>query len=372
MLLGSLFFRPIAQVASLALILLRCQCKAGSFSIYSKSDILPRAALVERDVSATPSCGFWFTTDNTTTCAQILTTYNLQASAFVALNPWQGVYDKSTTVNTTGCGGVLAYETYCVAPGVSNTISMDGKCGPSNDNAVCPGSSFGSCCSVSGWCGNGYSFCGIGNCIGGNCVNGTGWSTDGKCGIQPLQPRCGGQFGVCCSNAGWCGNGTAYCDWENCAAGACSPPPYTSIKPTATAGQQCQAGSCWTSLPPTGPVEGSTVPTTTTKTTSSVSSTKTTSTPAATPTSVDGSCGVKRNGVLLVRQLISARIPAGAVSYPGLLLTLVLEGNLILCVVQPVAIVELLRLIVELVVNGTTAGVFKIGIKAPSTNSDGD
>lgn len=81
---------------------------------------------------------------------------------------------------------------------------------------------------------------------------------------------------------------------------------------------------------------------------------------------------VKRNGVLLVRQLISARIPAGAVSYPGLLLTLVLEGNLILCVVQPVAIVELLRLIVELVVNGTTAGVFKIGIKAPSTNSDGD
>ncbi|KAF3226646.1 hypothetical protein TWF192_005122 [Orbilia oligospora] len=152
----------------------------------------------------------------------------------------------------------------------------------------------------------------VSNCIGGNCVNGTGWSTDGKCGIKPLQPRCGGQFGVCCSNAGWCGNGTDYCAWDNCAAGACSPPPYTSIKPTTTAAQQCQAGSCWTSLPPTGPVEGSTTTTTTTKTSTSIryqfyadrlteshnngtntvfSSTKTTSTPAATPTSVDGSCG---------------------------------------------------------------------------------
>ncbi|EGX44067.1 hypothetical protein AOL_s00210g228 [Orbilia oligospora ATCC 24927] len=304
MLLDTLRSRSIARALSLSFVLLQSLCNAGSFAIDSDFDIRPRAALAERDVSATPSCGFWVTTDNTTTCAQILTTYNLQASAFVALNPWEGVYDKSTTVNTTGCGGVLAYETYCVAPGVSNTISTDGSCGPNNGNAVCPGSPFGNCCSVSGWYEEKLelehidpntkllsAFCGIGNCIGGNCVNGTGWSTDGKCGIKPLQPRCGGQFGVCCSNAGWCGNGTDYCAWDNCAAGACSPPPYTSIKPTTTAAQQCQAGSCWTSLPPTGPVEGSTTTTTTTKTSTSISSTKTTSTPAATPTSVDGSCG---------------------------------------------------------------------------------
>ncbi|KAK6362806.1 hypothetical protein TWF730_000260 [Orbilia blumenaviensis] len=291
MLLGNLNFRPAAvlQAVSFTSIFFQYQCEASALNIDSNFEIVPRAALTARDVSATPSCGFWVTTDNTTTCAQILTTYNLQASAFVALNPWQGVYDKSVTINQTGCGGVLAYETYCVAPGVSNTISTDGTCGPNNGNAVCPGSSFGSCCSVSGWCGNGYAFCGIGNCIGGNCVNGTGWSTDGRCGIQPLQPRCGGQYGVCCSNAGWCGNGTDYCSWDNCAAGACSQPPYTS-RPVTTAGQGCQAGSCWTSLPPTGPVEGTTVPTTTSKTSTS-SSTKTTTTPPATPTSVDGSCG---------------------------------------------------------------------------------
>ncbi|KAK6523256.1 hypothetical protein TWF694_006145 [Orbilia ellipsospora] len=289
-----------------AFLLLQYQFQAGATQI----DSIVNSNIHPRDVSATPSCGFWLTADNTTTCAQILTKFNLQASVFVALNPWVGVYDKAVTINGTGCGGVLPYETYCVRAGVPNTISTDGTCGPKNGNRVCPGSSFGDCCSVSGWCGNGYPFCGIGNCIGGNCVNGTGWSTDGKCGIEPLQPRCGGQYGVCCSNSGWCGNGTTYCSWDNCAAGACSPPPFTS-QPVTTGAPQCQAGACWTSLPPTGPVTGSTVTTTskssttsssskatttsakttTTSTKTTTTSTKITTTPAATPTSTDGSCG---------------------------------------------------------------------------------
>ncbi|KAK6337084.1 hypothetical protein TWF718_009870 [Orbilia javanica] len=114
MLLGNPKFSPALRALSFCIVLL--ESKASTLILDSQLNIFPRAELVQRDVSATPSCGFWMTTDNTTTCAQILTTYNIQASTFVALNPWQGVYDKSVTVNTTGCGGVLAYETYCVAP----------------------------------------------------------------------------------------------------------------------------------------------------------------------------------------------------------------------------------------------------------------
>lgn len=116
------FFKAgFVRAAALAIFLLKCY--ANSVNLDSEFDIFPRAALVERDVTSSPPCGYWFTADNTTTCDQLLSTFNLKASELIALNPRVGLYDKNATIGTTGCGGVLRYETYCVAPGQSYSFN---------------------------------------------------------------------------------------------------------------------------------------------------------------------------------------------------------------------------------------------------------
>ncbi|KAL2819552.1 hypothetical protein BDW59DRAFT_165005 [Aspergillus cavernicola] len=70
----------------------------------------------------------------------------------------------------------------CVAPVSATTVSEDGTCGPSYGNAICEGSSFGDCCSTSGYCGTGLEYCSPGNCVSGACEPNNGATANGTCG----------------------------------------------------------------------------------------------------------------------------------------------------------------------------------------------
>ncbi|KAF2115690.1 hypothetical protein BDV96DRAFT_599264 [Lophiotrema nucula] len=100
------------------------------------------------------------------------------------------------------------------------SLSPDGTCGGSK-GYKCKGTSFGDCCSSSGYCGSGDAFCGVG-CQSpfGNCAALTtsaatpkpsGLSPDGSCGGSKGY-KCGGSgFGDCCSSGGYCGNTVNHC-----------------------------------------------------------------------------------------------------------------------------------------------------------------
>lgn len=112
-------------------------------------------------------------------------------------------------------------------------VSQNGLC---NETITCKGSQFGSCCSTSGYCGSSQDYCGAGNCFSGDCDPDIGGkSTDGSCG--PLfagNKTCTGtQFGACCSTSGYCGDSEDYCGADNCFSGACDG--GDSATPTSTA-----------------------------------------------------------------------------------------------------------------------------------------
>ncbi|CAG8071787.1 unnamed protein product [Penicillium nalgiovense] len=96
---------------------------------------------------------------------------------------------------------------------------------------TCPGSGFGDCCSIFGYCGNGTQFCGAGNCYAGKCdTDNGGPSTSGECGAMFAGNKTctGTQFGDCCSVNGYCGSTNDYCSPPNCYSGACLTTGYTS------------------------------------------------------------------------------------------------------------------------------------------------
>ncbi|KAM7195911.1 hypothetical protein V8F20_007276 [Naviculisporaceae sp. PSN 640] len=92
----------------------------------------------------------------------------------------------------------------------SGNISTDGKCG--SNGKTCIGSTFGTCCSASGFCGSTTQHCGAGCQSGfGTCGSGSGSiSTDGKCGANG-KTCVGSPFGSCCSGAGFCGSTANHC-----------------------------------------------------------------------------------------------------------------------------------------------------------------
>ena len=110
-------------------------------------------------------------------------------------------------------------------PDKDDTASTDGQCGPTGGNQTCPGSGFGICCSMAGFCGSTDSHCtagcqdDFGSCSEGGNPNLT---TDGKCGTNGKSCR-GSSFGDCCSSSGFCGKTAAFCD-AGCQAtfGACN------------------------------------------------------------------------------------------------------------------------------------------------------
>ncbi|KAK9491770.1 glyoxal oxidase N-terminus-domain-containing protein [Lipomyces doorenjongii] len=94
--------------------------------------------------------------------------------------------------------------------------SIDGQCGPNNNNLLCDPNStvyIGTCCSDMGWCGNTYLHCGTG-CVSGCMKNYTipepgAVSIDGRCGADFYDTVC--PSGQCCSQYSYCGTGEDYC-----------------------------------------------------------------------------------------------------------------------------------------------------------------
>ncbi|KAI5856013.1 hypothetical protein BZA05DRAFT_465151, partial [Tricharina praecox] len=114
---------------------------------------------------------------------------------------------------------------------LSQSESPDGSCGGTNAFA-CTAAEFGSCCSSSGFCGEGVSYCGAG-CQATYSANATVClsnppSVDGSCGGTTGYTCTGSTWGGCCSKYGFCGTTAAYCSTVGgCQAGfgaACTLP----------------------------------------------------------------------------------------------------------------------------------------------------
>ena len=105
----------------------------------------------------------------------------------------------------------------------TGNISIDGSCG--KNGKTCKGSAFGNCCSSSGYCGSTTAFCGAGcQSAFGTCTATPGnISTDGTCGAKNGKTCQGSTFGNCCSSSGYCGS-TTHCE-AGCqpAYGTCNP-----------------------------------------------------------------------------------------------------------------------------------------------------
>jgi hypothetical protein len=123
-----------------------------------------------------------------------------------------GVFDGYCCSSYGFCGTTeefCAIEAGCQPKfGKCTQVSPDGTCGGTTDN-ICTGSTFGICCSEAGWCGSTPEFCGL-RCQGqaGLCL---APSVDGTCGWERGYTCLGSQYGECCSSSGWCGNTTEYC-----------------------------------------------------------------------------------------------------------------------------------------------------------------
>jgi hypothetical protein len=132
--------------------------------------------------------------------------------------------ELTITSHREDCAIGVCYEGACLSA-VSDSYSLDGKCGPKNSNAIC-GGKWGDCCSNEGLCGTGPGFCGTGNCWSGNCTHAmsfvslgdlgrphelpwqTGSTPDGSCGANNDHHTCDVVFGACCSADGVCGSET--------------------------------------------------------------------------------------------------------------------------------------------------------------------
>ncbi|EPE30838.1 Plant lectins/antimicrobial peptide [Glarea lozoyensis ATCC 20868] len=93
----------------------------------------------------------------------------------------------------------------------TSNISTDGSCG--KNGKTCKGSTYGDCCSTSGFCGTGDAFCSAAQgCQAnfGTCTGSDNISTDGSCGKNGKTCK-GSTYGDCCSASGFCGIGDNFC-----------------------------------------------------------------------------------------------------------------------------------------------------------------
>jgi hypothetical protein len=133
-----------------------------------------------------------------------------------------------TCCRTSGyCGSTADYCGYgnCYSSAYQKATSSDATCGPAHHYYDCAA---GECRSTSGYCGNTTAYCGPGNCYNGACALNTGRpSVDGTCGpLSAGNKTCTGtQFGVCCSVYGYCRNSSSFCGAGNCSSGACAEAP---------------------------------------------------------------------------------------------------------------------------------------------------
>ncbi|KAF2814977.1 glycoside hydrolase/deacetylase [Mytilinidion resinicola] len=98
-------------------------------------------------------------------------------------------------------------------------VSIDGTCGGTN-GFTCEESTYGNCCSPSGWCGSSPDYCSTGcqpafglcgTVSAAPAASSTAVSTEGSCGGVTGRTCEGSAFGNCCSAHGWCGSTADYC-----------------------------------------------------------------------------------------------------------------------------------------------------------------
>ncbi|KAF9729258.1 hypothetical protein PMIN03_000309 [Paraphaeosphaeria minitans] len=128
------------------------------------------------------------------------------------------------------------------------STSESGDCG-SAVGLHCSGSSFGPCCSQHGYCGSSSVYCGFGcQADFGSCSTSPFLeqeiSPDGTCGGTNNFTCAGSGYGECCSQHGYCGNTTEYC--ENRCRGdgchQCAPVGYPCTMDNST---QCCTQCCY-------------------------------------------------------------------------------------------------------------------------------
>jgi hypothetical protein len=195
------------------------------------------------------------TTTDYNTCGYVAYTYSINMTDILAWNP-SLTYDAG---DASSCALVPGYQ-YCVGGGTGTSSyggsSPDGSCGPANNGYIC---GTGYCCSASGYCGSTSDFCDIplgcqssyGTCARANITTIMATvtssaqpsstaviSTNGGCGTDYDNYTCvGSTFGDCCSEYGFCGSGTDYCDVASgcqAAFGTCSPTSSSSSSSSLT------------------------------------------------------------------------------------------------------------------------------------------
>ncbi|KAF9696782.1 hypothetical protein EKO04_005746 [Ascochyta lentis] len=168
-------------------------------------------------------------TVNYYTCTELALKYSITLEKFFELNP---SVDKE-------CATIKPNTNYCVAGWLQLPVAEDGLCGPQHNNTTCLGLDK-QCCNGETWkCGDQIEDCQAGTCFSGACEGFPDqYSMDGKCGMQNNNLLCGGKWGACCDITGKCGTGESFCGVGRCQTGNCTitipPPPSADVPSSAS------------------------------------------------------------------------------------------------------------------------------------------
>jgi Chitin recognition protein len=110
---------------------------------------------------------------------------------------------------------VVSLTLFHITAAQSLQTTPNGRCGASNNDTTCTGSTVGTCCSQYGFCGNETANCSTGcqalYSASGACYGSLPISTDGACGSSVNETCQGALSGNCCSAYGYCGANSTYC-----------------------------------------------------------------------------------------------------------------------------------------------------------------
>lgn len=136
--------------------------QSGSGSGYGTNFVALPSDITLAD-GTTTDCGDYYTIVSGDTCVSLLAEANTPFNLFMAANP--------SITSALACDDELTVGlTYCIHPirgfnatNISGnlTVSTNGLCG---NGTTCLGSSFGDCCSLSGYCGSTSGYCAAGLC----------------------------------------------------------------------------------------------------------------------------------------------------------------------------------------------------------------
>ncbi|KAF2877526.1 hypothetical protein BDV95DRAFT_150887 [Massariosphaeria phaeospora] len=175
----------------------------------------------------------------TSSSSNLLTSTSPSTSQTSSIPMSASSQSSSSTSTSQAQSSITVSSTATARPTIE--ISRDARCGP---GYTCKGSKFGDCCSQYGWCGRTKDYCGngcqlaFGTCSASASTLSTSTRPTLSSSLQPASPirpsptivptlkvsqdaRCAGAtkqtckgsvFGDCCSQYGWCGRTSAYCN----------------------------------------------------------------------------------------------------------------------------------------------------------------